>query len=35
VQDTLRHRDPKVTARYAHVADRLSKRYTSKLVPHD
>ena len=35
VQDILRHRDPKVTARYAHVADRLSKRYTSKLVPHD
>ena len=35
VQDTLRHRDPKVTARYAHVADRLSKRYTSKLVPHE
>ena len=35
VQDTLRHRDPKITARYAHVADRLSKRYTSKLVPHD
>lgn len=35
VQDILRHRDPKVTARYAHVADRLSKRYTSRLVPHD
>ena len=35
VQDILRHRDPKVTARYAHVADKLSKRYTSKLVPHD
>ena len=35
VQEYLRHRDPKVTARYAHVADRLSKRYTSKLVPHD
>lgn len=35
VQDVLRHRDPKVTARYAHVADRLTKRHTSKLVPHD
>ena len=35
VQDILRHRDPKITARYAHVADRLTKRYTSKLVPHD
>jgi len=35
VQDTLRHRDPKVTARYAHVADRLDKRHTSKLVPHE
>lgn len=35
VQEYLRHRDPKVTARYAHVADRLDKRYTSKLVPHD
>lgn len=35
VQDVLRHRDPKITARYAHVADRLTKRYTSRLVPHD
>ena len=35
VQDILRHRDPKITARYAHVADRLTKRYTSRLVPHD
>lgn len=35
VQDILRHRAPKVTARYAHVADRLTKRYTSRLVPHD
>lgn len=35
VQDILRHRDPKITARYAHVADRLTKRYTSKLVPHN
>ena len=35
VQDILRHRDQKVTARYAHVADRLTKRYTSRLVPHD
>jgi hypothetical protein len=30
VQDVLRHRDPKITARYAHAADRLTKRYTSK-----
>ena len=35
VQEVLRHRDPKITARYAHVADRLTKRYTSRLVPHD
>lgn len=35
VQEYLRHRDPKVTARYAHVAERLNVRYTSKLVPHD
>ncbi len=35
VQDILRHRDPKVTARYAHLTDHLSKRYTSKVVPHD
>lgn len=35
VQDILRHCDPKVIARYAHVADRLTKRYTSRLVPHD
>ena len=25
VQEVLRHRDPKITARYAHVADRLTK----------
>ncbi|SHK90679.1 integrase/recombinase XerC [Selenomonas ruminantium] len=33
VQETLRHNDPKVTARYAHVQERMSKRYTSKLAP--
>lgn len=32
VQDTLRHRDPKVTARYAHVVNRLSHRATSALA---
>ncbi len=35
VQETLRHRDPKVTARYAHVNQRLKHRVTSALVPHD
>ena len=35
VQEVLWHRAPKITARYAHVADRLTKRYTSRLVPHD
>lgn len=32
VQDTLRHRDPKVTARYAHLVDRLGKRSTSSIA---
>lgn len=33
VQETLRQRDPKVTARYAHVNRRMSHRITSALVP--
>lgn len=32
VQDTLRHKDPKVTSRYAHLADRLERRATSTLA---
>ena len=32
VQDTLRHRDPKVTARYAHLAGRLEHRSTSVIA---
>ena len=31
VQDTLRHRDPKITARYAHVNQQLNNRVTSGL----
>lgn len=33
VQETLRQRDPKVTARYAHVNERLSRRATNAIVP--
>lgn len=33
VQETLRQRDPKVTARYAHVQDRMNRRATSKISP--
>lgn len=33
VQETLRQRDPKTTARYAHVHQRMTKRYTSALDP--
>ena len=33
VQETLRQRDPKVTARYAHVNERLSHRVTDSIVP--
>lgn len=33
VQDQLRHRDPKMTAKYAHVQERMSHRYTQKLAP--
>lgn len=32
VQDTLRHRDPKVTARYAHLTDRMERRSTSSIA---
>lgn len=32
VQETLRQRDPKVTARYAHVQQRMEKRFTSALT---
>ena len=32
VQDTLRHRDPKITARYAHVNQQLNNRVTSGLA---
>ena len=31
VQETLRQRDPKVSARYAHVQERMEKRYTNLL----
>lgn len=31
VQDTMRHRDPKVTARYAHVVEQLCRRPTATL----
>ena len=31
VQETLRQRDPKVTARYSHVSERITNRATSKL----
>lgn len=33
VQETLRQRDPKVTARYAHVQQRMEKRETEKILP--
>ena len=33
VQETLRHKDPAVTARYAHVQERATNRVTSKLSP--
>ena len=32
VQETLRHRDPKITARYAHVNQQMSNRVTSGLA---
>ena len=33
VQETLRQRSPKVTAKYAHVHDRMEKRYTGGISP--
>lgn len=33
VQETLRQRDPKIAARYAHVQERMEHRYTDALVP--
>lgn len=33
VQETLRQRDPKIAARYAHVQERMTNRYTDGLVP--
>ena len=33
VQETLGHRDPKATARYAHLQDRMSRRRTAAIVP--
>lgn len=34
VQETLRQKDPKITARYAHVHERISHRVTSALAIH-
>lgn len=33
VQETLRQRDPKITARYAHVNQRISDRKTASITP--
>ena len=33
VQEQLRHSDPKMTARYAHVHERMTNRHTEKLAP--
>lgn len=33
VQETLGHRDPKTTSRYAHVQERLNNRRTASIVP--
>ena len=33
VQETLRHQNPKVTARYAHIYNRLNNRQTEKISP--
>lgn len=35
VQETLRHSDPKTTARYSHVVDRTEERKTSIISPLD
>jgi site-specific recombinase XerD len=34
VQETLRQKDPKVTARYAHVNQRIENRVTASLAIH-
>ncbi|MDY6295080.1 MAG: tyrosine-type recombinase/integrase [Schwartzia succinivorans] len=34
VQETLGHRDPKTTARYAHIQERMTKRVTEQIFPH-
>ena len=33
VQETLGHRDPKTTARYAHVQERMTRRATAAITP--
>ena len=33
VQETLGHRDPKTTARYAHLQERISRRATEEIAP--
>ena len=33
VQDTLGHKDPQTTARYAHLQERMTKRSTEAIVP--
>lgn len=33
VQETLGHRDPKTTTRYAHLQERMTKRSTAAIVP--
>lgn len=33
VQETLGHRDPKTTTRYAHLQERMTRRSTSAIVP--
>ena len=33
MQETLRQRSPKVTAKYAHVHDRMERRYTRGITP--
>ena len=33
VQETLGHRDPKTTTRYAHLQERMTRRLTERIVP--
>ena len=33
VQETLGHRDPKTTTRYAHLQERMTKRSTAAIIP--